>query len=133
MFLLLKERTTDTCPTSKNWEESCCWENSTFAPYMVLNIEDVLGFWRKLAARQIVIARDYQPLAGLGGRYLPKYLFSGNAKTAATSILVSKYEGVVGDDFAVFLDQPGHSVRKPLFLRAIGFMRRILGSLYSSR
>jgi SAM-dependent methyltransferase len=131
-FLLLKERTTDTCPTSKDWKESCAWGSSTWVPWMVLNIQDVLRFWKKLAARQIVVARSYHPLAGLGLRYLPKYLYPETAKTAATSILVSKELKVLNGDFAVFLDQPEHSAPKPTFLRAIGFARRIMDSYHLS-
>jgi SAM-dependent methyltransferase len=131
-FLLLKERTTDTCPTSKDWKESCAWGSSNWVPWMVLNIQDVLRFWRKLAAKQVVVARNYHPLAGLGLRYLPKYLYPETAKTAATSILVSKDVKVLNGDFAVFLDQPEHSTPKPTFLRAIGLARRVMDSHHLS-
>jgi SAM-dependent methyltransferase len=131
-FLLLKERTTDTCPTSKDWKGSCAWGSSAWVPWMVLNTQDVLRFWKKLGAKQVVLARSYHPLAGLGLRHLPKYLYPDSARTAATSILVSKDMKVLEDDFAVFLDQPEHSVPKPTLLRAIGFARRIMDSFHLS-
>jgi SAM-dependent methyltransferase len=120
--LLIRERTTDTHSSSPDWQSSCKYENGMWVPYMVLNTAQFVDFFLKHGAAEIIVARHYQELAGFGGRYLPKYLYGPQAKTALASMLVLRPTLTHSRERVTYMDRQEHDTR-PLWLKTIDVAR----------
>ena len=89
-FLILKLRTRDNGPTDLNVENSCQMQpGELWAPYIILNYDELLEFLKKNNFKFIKTNRSYSMLAGNNLRYLDKSLYYKKTGTAFTSVIAS--------------------------------------------
>lgn len=93
--VVLRLRTRDHGATVLDPDVSCQYHyESSWVPFLVLNTEELVAFLSSQpGVSGVVVARHYVVLGGANGRFLPKDLYTREAKTAVTSVLVEKTPG----------------------------------------
>lgn len=112
-YLLFYDRTRDIGKTEYDYEKSCCYENGYWIPFIVFNVSEMVNYLLTLGFVKIVVIKNYNEFAGKADRYLPKDLYGKQAKTARTTFLAIREEGLEG------LNLSG-----PLFLEKINVLER---------
>ncbi len=88
-MLVMRLRTRDVGPTVLDPDLSCQWSYTTWIPYMVLNVDEVLDTVKKTGrAASISLIKNYRQLGGWNFRYLPKDCYDPKTGTAETAMLV---------------------------------------------
>ena len=91
---VLRIRTRDKGATLLDPELSCQYVYGHWAPYMILNTDEVISVIREtVTAQKIHIVKHYMPLGGHHGRYVPKDCFDPETGTAETAVLIKLGEG----------------------------------------
>ncbi len=127
----LRIRTRDQGCTELDPALSCQFIYGEWVPYMVLNVDELIGAIRDVLPRSgIVIIKNYMTLGGQVNRFLPKECYYENTGTAETAICVmnkenSRFYGKVEIRHRV---ESSPAFKSSVWYRAPGFLRRrILG------
>ncbi len=137
--LVLRLRTRDLGPTERDPERSCQFMYGRWAPYLVLNCDEVVEAFRTYAPRPagLTFLKHYMVLGGQHMRFLPKDCYDPATGTAETALLIEK--GHSGDGpahvtaIATADGVSGWRVRVPYFIgRVVGrLLRGVLGRGYA--
>lgn len=88
-FLVLRLRTRDVGDTVFDIEQSCQMHYDRYwMPYIVLNIDELIGRLKGPSVARITVNRSYEVLGGQNYRYLPKELYFARTGGAETSLLI---------------------------------------------
>jgi len=95
-FLLISLRTRESGNTVLDPELSCQRNYGEWAPFFVFNIEELYKKILDLTQTPLKITcfKEYVILGGESRRFLPKELYSEDAKAAITTLLIEKAENV---------------------------------------
>ena len=91
-YLLIGIRTRESGATVLDPEFSCQRNYGEWVPFLVFNLDELYTKIFELSGQPIKMTcfKDYQILAGKSRRFLPKELYSQEAKTAVTTLLIEK-------------------------------------------
>jgi SAM-dependent methyltransferase len=89
--LVFRCRTRDIGQTEIDPEHSCQYLYGGWAPYIVVNLEELVGYITRQAPRcEVVVLRNHMILGGQYSRFLPKECYLPETGTAETAIVVLK-------------------------------------------
>jgi len=104
---IFRVRTRDRGKTVLDPEVSCQWYCGKWAPYMVLNIDEVVDVIKaSVKFETLYITKHYMQLGGYNSRYLPKECYYPETKTAETSIVIKKSKEDVKEPKIIIREQP---------------------------
>lgn len=87
--LILRTRTRDKGPTVLDPEQSCQYHYRGWMPFIVLNVEELIGEIRRQAPEsEIVLIRHPMILGGRENRFLPKDCYLPETGTAETAVAI---------------------------------------------
>lgn len=94
-FLILRLRTRDVGATEMDPEKSCQLNYGIWAPFIVLNCQELLKEIEQFSLRpgRIHLAKHYMVLGGQHARYLPKGCYLKETGTAESALLIEKGNG----------------------------------------
>ena len=88
--LIFRTRTRDQGPTESDPEKSCQFHYDGWMPYIVVNLDELIGHVRKLMPKaEIEVWRNHMVLGGQYGRFLPKDCYVASTGTAETAVRVA--------------------------------------------
>jgi len=121
--LILRTRTRDQGPTLVDPERSCQHHYQGWMPYIVLNVDELIGQIRLHApGSEIVLYRNHMVLGGRENRFLPKECYLPETGTAESAVGVFR-ESSHGNRVRV-IDQAEGPVRHSLTDRVAMRLRR---------
>lgn len=71
-------------------DKSCSWENDSWVPWIVMNIDEMIDRLRALGYSKFLITKNYEIFGGSGMRYLEKDLYSSKSGSARSTVLAIK-------------------------------------------
>src|SRR3989338_7271652 len=87
--LILRIRKLDKGESILDSEQSCQWHYGGWVPYMILNVDEVIGtILKKKKVKSIYILKHYQILGGKNGRFLPKSCYDPKTGMAETALFI---------------------------------------------
>lgn len=91
-YVLMRIRTRDVGGTVLDPERSCQLKYGQWAPYRILNCDDIVSFLREQSPSvfRLTFVKYYMPLGGQHWRYLPKDCYLEATKIAETALLIEK-------------------------------------------
>lgn len=116
-FLCFQTPTRDYGQTEFDVEKSCRLENGVFIPWIVFNVDELLGHLRDQGFERFLVLKTYKQFAGGGNRYLPKEFFepkTGSARTAICAIKRDVSEGLDHLQKEIEIVEVGDETRIPL-------------------
>lgn len=129
--LVLRTRSKDVGATEWDKEKSCQKYGNKWAPYIVINIRDIIQEIKKTAigCRSITIVKDYEILGGRNDRYLPKDCYFSETGTANVSMCLEFESGLYEQEPQIIVSQ--RQERAPLIIsvifdKVVNAMQRIL-------
>ncbi len=95
--LIFRTRTRDVGPTLADPELSCQFHYQGWMPYIVINLEELLGHIHgKTPRAEVIVYRNHRVLGGLENRFLPKECYLPETGTAETTVGVFLKTGSPG-------------------------------------
>jgi len=91
-YILMRLRTRDVGATILDLDRSCQLSYGKWAPYMILNCDEIVEYVRQRVPSvfRITFVKNYIPLGGHYWRYLPKDCYLSETKTSETALLIEK-------------------------------------------
>jgi len=122
---VLRIRTRDNGASIIDPEISCQWHYNHWVPYIILNIDEVLGFIQKtISVKKIFVAKRYVQLGGLYNRFVPKDCYYPETGTAETALYIEHSSVSVNSPEIVISQKEDTDYVAPLWLRGVTYMRR---------
>ncbi len=90
--IIMRLRTRDVGETVLDTERSCQLNYGKWAPYIILNCDEIVSFLNQNCPSvfRITFVKHYMPLGGKYLRFVPKDCYLENTKTAETALLIEK-------------------------------------------
>ncbi len=122
---VLRIRSRDKGESVLDPERSCQWHYGRWVPYMVLNIDEVIGVIKDNAAFEFIhVLRSYRQLGGRHNRFLPKECYYPETGTAETAIFVKLARERISDPEIRIESMPDAHPRLTVFERGTAFLKR---------
>ena len=90
-YLCFQTPTRDCGQTEFDVEKSCRLENGVWVPWIVFNVDELIGHLRDQGFERFLVLKTYKQFAGGGNRYLPREFFDPETGSARTAICAIKH------------------------------------------
>lgn len=121
---ILRLRTRDRGASVTDPAKSCQWQYGGWAPYIVLNVDDLTrAITSTTPVRRIEYRKRYEVLGGQHGRHLPKECYDPGTGTAETAVLISHgAPPPSGPEIVTTARLDGPGPPRGLLMRGLGYL-----------